>query len=344
MAGARPRLLILDRLHRVLDDGDGGLELEVAGAASPLAAIEHTLATRFGLSVPAPIGSRPAVPRAPRDFVFVLEGDPAPAPPGLRWRPLAEAATVGARADWLWDLYVDRVLGGCAPPRRDVDVFMFGAGAAMAGRLAHLVVAGCKRATAMWLDAARIDGSTVPAHGSSTGAADGASASVSGTGSSSSLDSVIASRPTIEDSLTSMASSASAAGPSSRSSASAVASPIISSSFATPISMTSPAPSSSTVMVSSPGYSIGGGAESFAADASGGASGSSVSAARASNSRLQTPQRTTPAAIRSVPAVTRNTEPHCGHCVYKCCYPDRVPVNAVHPARRAHVRISNHGR
>lgn len=165
MAGARPRLLILDRLHRVLDDGDGGLELEVADDSSPLAAIEHTLGTRFGLTVPAPIGSRPAVPRAPRDFVFVLEGDPAPAPPGLRWRPLAEAATVGGRADWLWDLYVDRVLGGCAPPRRDVDVFMFGAGAAMAGRLAHLVVAGCKRATAMWLDAARIDGSTVPVPG-----------------------------------------------------------------------------------------------------------------------------------------------------------------------------------
>src|SRR5690606_13921989 len=63
-----------------------------------------------------------------------------------RWAPLAEAAS----DDWLWSLYVDRMLGGWEPPTRELTIFAFGSGAEMASRLSHLVTCGAKRGTATW--------------------------------------------------------------------------------------------------------------------------------------------------------------------------------------------------
>jgi len=158
------RALILDPAHRVLGDASGAVVLDVAPTTQPLAVLEAVLRDRHAMAVPGPIGSRPGADPGSLELVFLVE-PAASAPPGLAWRRLAEVVTTSAAAAWAWELYVDRVLAGYRPATRELDVFAFGADGAMASRLAHLVVAGDKRATALWLEAARVDGSTIPAPG-----------------------------------------------------------------------------------------------------------------------------------------------------------------------------------
>jgi uncharacterized protein YhfF len=152
--------LVLDRTHRVL--GDGFEVVLDAKPDQPLRALAQAMQARHGLLLPYPIGMRER--EDGRDFVFILEDDVA-APAGLAWRPLADAMTESPNADALWDLYCDRILGRWEPPTRELDVFAFGAGASMASRLAHLVTTGDKRATAMWLEAAKTTGATIPKPG-----------------------------------------------------------------------------------------------------------------------------------------------------------------------------------
>jgi uncharacterized protein YhfF len=141
----RVRALVLDRAHRCLLVADGPATVAIAAPERRLQALKSHFRDRFGIALPAPSGSRvPADGRGPRDFVFVI--DECEPPPGTRWAPLAKAA----RDDWLWSLYVDRMLGGWEPPTRELTVFAFGRGAEMASRLAHLVTCGAKRGTSTW--------------------------------------------------------------------------------------------------------------------------------------------------------------------------------------------------
>jgi uncharacterized protein YhfF len=131
-----------------------------ANGARPLAALTDAVRDRLGIALPHPVGLRAATGTAvPNEFVFLV--DKAALPAASRVVPLAEAVGL---AD-VFDLYVDTMLGGWMPPRRDLDVFFFGNAPEMAARLAHLVRCGRKRATAGWLRAARLDGSTVPTPG-----------------------------------------------------------------------------------------------------------------------------------------------------------------------------------
>ena len=142
-------VLILDRSHAVLLDGVGLPSVPAAGPRSM-----HTIETSFaarGLALPSPAGSRPSADGG-RDFAFVI--DRVDAPPGMGWRPLREVAM----DDALWQLYVELVLGGYAPPTRSLDVWSFGNTPEMAAKLVHLVACGRKRVTMGWVDAAERDG------------------------------------------------------------------------------------------------------------------------------------------------------------------------------------------
>lgn len=159
------RVLVLDRTHAVLVDAQGALP-EVAAAGDRALPPVGAHFARLGLTLPPPVGSRPAADGG-RDLVFVL--DRVPAPPGLAWRPLREVSG----DDDLWSLYVTCALGGWEPPSRALDVWSFGDGPEMAARLLHLVAAGDKRATACWVDAARQDGTPLPAPGGTSVVTDG---------------------------------------------------------------------------------------------------------------------------------------------------------------------------
>ncbi|HEY1817867.1 MAG TPA: ASCH domain-containing protein [Kofleriaceae bacterium] len=150
------RVLILDRTHRVLCDGDHILELSVDGPR-PLRTVHVALASR-GLVLPAPAGSRAGQDHG-RDFVFLIDHVPAPA--GLAWRPLRDASTDGAT----WQLYVELVLGGWPPPTRAVDVWSFGDRPELAAQLVHLVACGAKRVTMGWIQASERDGTPLAYEG-----------------------------------------------------------------------------------------------------------------------------------------------------------------------------------
>jgi len=162
----RLHALILDPAHRVLLEEDGGAlclpAADVPGGVGPLRALSQELARRFGLALPAPIGSRvPPGGGAVTALAFVLE-ERADAPEGARFVRLAEAVTAAAERDLLWQLYVELLLGGYEPPTRALEVLAFGDGGAMAARLAHLVVAGAKRATATWVREVELEGAELP--------------------------------------------------------------------------------------------------------------------------------------------------------------------------------------
>ncbi|HET9989664.1 MAG TPA: ASCH domain-containing protein [Kofleriaceae bacterium] len=143
------RVLILDRTHGVLCDGDRIPELSVDDLR-PLRMVHAAFASR-GLALPAPAGSR-AGQNGGRDFVFVI--DHVPAPTGLAWRRLRDVSGDGAA----WQLYVELMLGGWPPPTRSVDVWSFGDQPEMAAQLAHLVACGAKRVTMGWIHANERDG------------------------------------------------------------------------------------------------------------------------------------------------------------------------------------------
>lgn len=143
--------LVLDRTHAVLLDADGRPpRCPHDGGPRPLRTLAAWFAAR-GLTLPAPAGSRPSADGG-RDLVFVVDRTPAPA--GMTWRPLREVSG----DDELWALYVERVLGGWAPPTRAIDVWSFGDAPEMAALLVHLVACGDKRATVGWVDGARASG------------------------------------------------------------------------------------------------------------------------------------------------------------------------------------------
>lgn len=143
------QVLVLDRSHAVLVEGDRLPEIPLAGAR-PMHAVTAAFAAR-GLALPAPAGSR-ARADGGRDFAFVIER--VDAPPGMTWRPLRDVAS----DDALWSLYVEVVLGGYEPPTRALDVWSFGNTPVMAANLVHLVVCGQKRVTMGWVDAANKEG------------------------------------------------------------------------------------------------------------------------------------------------------------------------------------------
>jgi uncharacterized protein YhfF len=136
------RVLILDRTHRVLCDGDRIPELSVDDTR-PLRMVHASFASR-GLELPAPAGSR-AGQNGGRDFAFVIDHVPAPA--GFEWRKLRDVSGDGAA----WQLYVELMLGGWPPPTRSVDVWSFGNEPEMAAQLVHLVACGAKRVTMGWI-------------------------------------------------------------------------------------------------------------------------------------------------------------------------------------------------
>lgn len=148
------RALVLDRTHAVLCDGDHLPDVAHDGSARPLQPVRAWFAAR-GLTLSAPAGSRPSADGG-RDFVFIIDRVAAPA--GLTWRPLREVSA----DDALWQLYVERVLGGWAPPTRAIDVWSFGDRPEMAAKLAHLVACGDKRVTMGWIAAAAFDGTPLP--------------------------------------------------------------------------------------------------------------------------------------------------------------------------------------
>lgn len=150
------RVLILDRTHRVLCDGDRIMELSVDDQR-PLRMVQAALAAR-GLVLPAPAGSR-AGQDGGRDFAFVIDHVVAPA--GLVWRSLREASSDGA----VWQLYVELMLGGWPPPTRAVDVWSFGDQPEMAAQLVHLVTCGAKRVTMGWIQASERDGTPLAYEG-----------------------------------------------------------------------------------------------------------------------------------------------------------------------------------
>jgi uncharacterized protein YhfF len=161
------RALILDVGHRVLtlkaqDDSWRAPATVARVGERPLVAIEAFARERMGLTLPYPSGAAPLP--TPHDFVFVLPPSAQVEGAGTRWFSLRELALVGD-ADALWALYVEGMLGGWEPPTRDLDVFQFGAGERAAAHLAHMVVKGHKRATAGWVEAERLSGTTIPAPG-----------------------------------------------------------------------------------------------------------------------------------------------------------------------------------
>ena len=149
-------VLILDRAHAVLLDGDRLPDVPAAGPRS-MHTVEAAFATR-GLALPSPAGSRPRTDGG-RDFAFLIDRVDPPA--GMAWRPLREVAEDST----LWSLYVELVLGGYAPPTRAVDVWFFGNTPEMAAKLVHLVACGAKRVTMGWVDAAERDGTPLAYEG-----------------------------------------------------------------------------------------------------------------------------------------------------------------------------------
>jgi uncharacterized protein YhfF len=161
------RALILNVGHKVFalkaPDGTWHAPATIARVGErPLVALTAFALERFGLSLPYPSGALPGT--TPHDFVFVL-------PPGTRveaedstWFPLRELSRLGDH-EALWALYDDAMLGGWAPPTRELDVYHFADTPWSAANLAHHVVKGTKRATALWPDAARAKGETIPTPG-----------------------------------------------------------------------------------------------------------------------------------------------------------------------------------
>ena len=157
--------LVLDRTHAVLLDEGRLPRCAHNGGARPLRVLAAWCAAR-GLTLPSPAGSRAAADGG-RDFVFIVERTAAPA--GMAWRPLREVSG----DDEVWSLYVERLLGGWAPPARAVDVWAFGDTPEMGAQLAHLVACGDKRVTMGWVEGAKASGTPLPVVGGVSVVTDG---------------------------------------------------------------------------------------------------------------------------------------------------------------------------
>jgi len=169
MAAARVRALILSRNHEVLLVNGRVPEAIGPWPSRPLLMLSKQVRETVGLELPAPVGSLvPGDGSGPRDFAFVIDR-PSSSDPRQRWVRLADAAA----DDTVWRTYVECMLGGWQPPRRDLDVFAFGDGGEMAAALVHLVTCGRKRGTAAWLRAYEREGSPIPVVGSLSVVTDG---------------------------------------------------------------------------------------------------------------------------------------------------------------------------
>src|SRR6185369_15427852 len=109
-----------------------------------------------------PIGVRPS--ETPGDFAFILRPGERVDSDQVRWFELREMVRLEAFRR-MWSVYVDALLGGWEPPTTELDVFHFGSDARAAASLAHMVVKGHKRATALWPEVALLKGETVPTPG-----------------------------------------------------------------------------------------------------------------------------------------------------------------------------------
>lgn len=166
------RALVLSRAHHCLLVRDGAdfrvPALSLPLPTRPLAALSRHVQDTLGLTLPSPSGVRRGEGGLARDFVFLMDAPPSAEGAPFTWVPLPRAidlASPNGDGAWMWDVYVDRMLGGYEPPTREVDVFYFGDGPEMASKLAHLVTSGDKRGTAGWVRAAKLDGSTIPSPG-----------------------------------------------------------------------------------------------------------------------------------------------------------------------------------
>lgn len=178
---AHIRALILDRRHRCLlvrraGAAEGAWELPAARIPwpeRPLLPVKEQVGQPLGLELPAPAGSCvPAGGASPRDFAFVLRDPPVLRPDpaffaAARWAPISQATQEidPADAEALWRIYVDAMLGGYEPPRRDIEAFHFGDSPELAAKLAHLVVKGRKRATTGWVEALERTDEAIPRPG-----------------------------------------------------------------------------------------------------------------------------------------------------------------------------------
>jgi uncharacterized protein YhfF len=170
MAEAQVRGLVLTRDHHVLLVDGRVPETVGPWPERPLLMLRDHARAALGMELPAPVGSLvPADGRGPRDFAFVVEKASVAGGAGVRWVRLAEAA----RDPWVWQTYVECLLGGWEPPTRDLDVFAFGDGGEMAATLVHLVTCGRKRGTAAWLRAYEHEGLPMPRVGSLSVVTDG---------------------------------------------------------------------------------------------------------------------------------------------------------------------------
>ncbi|HWM87865.1 MAG TPA: ASCH domain-containing protein [Kofleriaceae bacterium] len=169
MADARVRGLVLSRNHEVLLVDGRVPEAIGPWPPRPLLMLSQHVREALGLELPAPVGSLvPADGSGPRDFAFVVD-KPSSIDPRQSWVRLADAAA----DDTVWRTYVECMLGGWEPPRRDLDVFAFGDAGEMAASLVHLVTCGRKRGTAAWLRSYEREGSPIPVVGSLSVVTDG---------------------------------------------------------------------------------------------------------------------------------------------------------------------------
>jgi uncharacterized protein YhfF len=126
---------------------------DVPSGTRALVAVRDAAQRELRLELDLPLGVRG--PDGAPELLFLLSR----AGGGPDWTPLREIAASDERG---LGFYIDAMLGGWTPPTRDLDVFAFGDGPALAASLAHLVMKGVKRGTAGWAAAAERDGTAIP--------------------------------------------------------------------------------------------------------------------------------------------------------------------------------------
>lgn len=138
--------LILDVTHRARR-----VTCDVSAGTRPLTALKEIAEAALGVSVGSPLGI--SVAGAAPEFLFLVPHEVA------EWAPLRRWAQDDAEG---FRLYVTSMLAGWEPPTRELDVFYFGDGPELAAKLAHLVAKGLKRGTTGWVEATKLEGSTIP--------------------------------------------------------------------------------------------------------------------------------------------------------------------------------------
>jgi uncharacterized protein YhfF len=139
---------ILDVTHRARR-----FTCDVPPGARALATVRVAAQRELGLELGVPLGVR--TPDTAPELLFLVSR----AGEGAGWTPLPAFAAADERG---FAFYVEAMLGGWAPPTRDLDVFHFGDGPEIAATLVHLVMKGVKRGTAGWTAVAEREGAQIP--------------------------------------------------------------------------------------------------------------------------------------------------------------------------------------